>query len=551
MNKIRRHWLGRGSVMALVAAGLIGLGACVGGGGLDRAEEEALQAEADAAEEARLEAERRRLAAEAAQAEAERQRLAEQQARQAEQQARQQAEQERQAAEEERDALQDQAVQADARFALDGMRVALRREVGGTPLARILTTRTHTNPATSVAVTPRHGQTALITPNPSWGFSTAQRSSASGWTVTTHTNSGHVYDDALVVYDNRGGPVSVPLVQEFRGGTRFQDTDAANAGTEIMGGITSADALLIRSGAFPSTDGTDTTFAFNHDSMPEVDGPDDDGILTNDLDTYRVSGSFMNASGHFECTGAPCTVGRRGDRYTVIAGTWVFKTTDRANARIDDRSYAYFGWWRRDLRENETYSYLPFFDIAPDATTGGGATLQYSATSDTPAFNALTGSATYRGPAIGQYAMYQPLNGQSGTGAFTADAELQANFGNNMLSGTVTNFSNDPDWSLTLNLVSMADGNVAATARGNVDWTIAGTGTSDVQGRWDAEFYSESGTSGRTRAFGAFTAAFGRQHRRGLRRTGRRRGLRGSVARSLPVRAEPDQRAALRQPAHA
>ena len=510
MNKIRRHWLGRGSVMALVAAGLIGLGACVGGGGLDRAEEEALQAEADAAEEARRQAEAARVEAERQRLAAEAQRQAEQQARQQAEQARQQAEQERQAAEEARDALQDQAVQADARFALDGMRVALNRTDVTPALARILTTRTHTAPAVGVAVQPRHGQTALITPNPSWGFSTAQRSSASGWTVTTHTNSGHVYDDALVVYDNRGGPQSVSLVQEFRDGTRFQDTDAANAGTEIMGTITAADGLLIRSGAFPSTDGTDTTFAFNHDSMPEVDGPDDDTNPRNELDTYRVSGTFMNAQGHFECTGAPCTIGRRGDRYTVIAGTWVFKTTDRANARIDDRSYAYFGWWRRDLRENETYSYLPFFDIAPDATTGGGATLQYSATSDTAAFNALTGSASYRGPAIGQYAMYQPLNGQSGTGAFTADAELQANFGNNMLSGTVTNFSNDPDWSLTLNLVSMADGNVAATARGNVDWTIAGTGTSDVQGRWDAEFYSESDYVGQVPdgVVGTFTAAF-------------------------------------------
>lgn len=447
MNKIRRNWLGRGSVMALVAAGLIGLGACSGSDGLDRAEEEALQAEADAAEAARRQAEAAQAEAERRRQAAEAQRQAEQQARQQAEQARQQAEQARQQAEEERDALQDQAVQANARFALDGMRVALNRTDLTPALARILTTRTHTNPATGIAVTPRHGQTALITPNPSWGFSTAQRSSSDGWTVTTHTNSGHVYDDALVVYDNRGGPQSVSLVQEFRGGTRFQDTDAANAGTEIMGGITSADALLIRSGAFPSTDGTDTTFAFNHDSDHTADAADDgndqtttdgDGILTNDLDTYRVGGSFMNAQGHFECTGAPCTIGRRGDRYTVIAGTWVFKTTDRAIARIDDRSYAYFGWWQRDLRENETYSYLPFVGIAPDATTGGGATLQYSATSDTAAFNALTGSATYRGPAIGQWAMYQPLNGQSGTGAFTADAELTANFGNNLLSGTVT-----------------------------------------------------------------------------------------------------------------
>lgn len=510
MNKIRRIWLGRGSVLALVAAGLIGLGACTGSDGLTKTEEDALQQEVDAAKEAQRQAE-------LAQAEAERQRRAEEQRRQQEEQARQQAEQARQqaeaaqeAAEEERDELQDQITQIDARFALDGFRPALRR--GLTRIGEDHTATAGDDNAAGVAVTPRHGQTALIAPNPSWGFSTAQRSSASGWTVTRHTNSGHNYDDALVVYDNRGGPQSISLVQEFRGGTRFQDGDAANAGTEIMGGITSADALLIRSGAFPSTDGTDTTFAFNHDSDHTADGSDGDGILTNDLDTYRVGGSFMNAQGHFECTGAPCTIGRRGDRYTVIAGTWVFKTTDRAIARIDDRSYAYFGWWQRERRENGTYSYLPFFGVAPDAASGDNTTanLQYSATSDTAAFNALTGSASYRGPAIGQYAIYQPLNGQSAAGEFTADAELQANFGNNMLSGTVTNFSNDSNWSLTLNLVSMADGNVATTARGAVDWTIAGTGTSDVQGNWDAEFYSESDYVGQVPdgVVGTFTAAF-------------------------------------------
>ena len=48
MNKIRRSWLGRGSVTALVAAGLIGLGACSGSDdGLSQTEEEALQERLD------------------------------------------------------------------------------------------------------------------------------------------------------------------------------------------------------------------------------------------------------------------------------------------------------------------------------------------------------------------------------------------------------------------------------------------------------------------------------------------------------------------------
>ena len=512
MTDSKAPWLVRGGAIALMMAAGIALAACSGGNsGLNEDEEATLQerldtaeAEAAAAEEERRQAELEQARAEEREAAAERQRLAAEQRRQ-------EAEADREAAEEERDELQDQITQINARYALDGLRPAIRRNV-----MRI--GEAHAIPADSVVAEPRHGMTALITPDPSWGFSTAQRSSSSGWTVTRHTNSGHVHDDELVVYDNRGGQVSIPLVQEFRGGTRFQDSAPTTDGTEIMGGITTADdadaddADLIRSGAFPSTDGTDRTFAFNHDPDHTMAGGNDtngDRNYANDYDRYRISGYFMNAQGHFECTGASCTIGRRGDRYTVIAGTWVFKATDRAIARIDDRSYAYFGWWRRDLRENETYSYYPFFGIAPDATTGGNQPLQYSATSDANAFGNLTGSATYAGAAIGQYAIYQPLNGQSGTGAFTADAELTANFGNDMLSGTVTNFSNDPSWSLTLNLASMAGGDVEV-AGSWVNWTIDGQGTSDVRGTWDAEFYSESDYVGQVPdgVVGTFTAAF-------------------------------------------
>ena len=283
MTDSKAPWLARGSAIALMMAAGIALAACSGGeSGLNEDEEATLQLElelaearAAAAEEERRQAELEEARAEEREAAAERQRLA------AEQRARE-AEADREAAEEERDELQDQITQIDARYALDGLRPALRRTwILRQPLLERIG-RPHAAEPTGMMVEPRHGMTALITPTPSWGFSTAQRSSSSGWTVTTHTNSGHVHDDELVVYDNRGGQVSIPLVQEFRGsGTRFQDTAPTTDGTEIMGGITTADdADLIRSGAFPSTDGTDRTFAFNHDPDHTMAGgprPNNDG----------------------------------------------------------------------------------------------------------------------------------------------------------------------------------------------------------------------------------------------------------------------------------
>ncbi len=215
MTDSKAPWLARGSAIALMMAAGIALAACSGGeSGLNEDEEATLQLElelaearAAAAEEERRQAELEEARAEEREAAAERQRLA------AEQRARE-AEQDREAAEEERDELQDQITQIDARYALDGLRPALRRQdSANTDLARI--GRAHVDPAASVVAEPRHGMTALITPMPSWGFSTAQRSSSSGWTVTRHTHSGNVYDDELVVYDNMGGPVSIPLVQRI------------------------------------------------------------------------------------------------------------------------------------------------------------------------------------------------------------------------------------------------------------------------------------------------------------------------------------------------
>ena len=376
-------------------------------------EAEAKQAEAEAAqqdaEDAAAEADRLRRLAVAARA------VAEQQRRDSDT-ARDQAEQETEDAREEAENL---VQRADARNTLDGLRADVR--INGVDRVSGLT---HDGPAGTVMVTPRHGATASVTPSPSWGPSSSQRSSSSGWTVTTLSNQGFSHNDELVVYDNRRGLTSVPLTQEYDGAARFNDDDATKTGTTISGTIVAADGAIIKSGSFPP-DGQDKTFEYNYDNPDVVnavlvqdpdDDPSTDDTTYERYDTARVSGTFDGASGHFHCRSDACTIGRRGNSYVFPgASVWEFVTTDRATARIDDRSYAYFGWWRREQRSNETFSYLPFFDIAENAMTGGGQTLSYTATTGS-GFDLLTGSATYRGPAIGQYAIYQPLGGQSGTG---------------------------------------------------------------------------------------------------------------------------------------
>ena len=212
---------------------------------------------------------------------------------------------------------------------------------------------------------------------------------------------------------------------------RFSDAldDPDTMAVEIQATVanTPADGRLIRSGSFPTTDGDDRTFQKNFEN--------DDGNMGPDI--VRFSGTFAGASGYFHCTGQDdCTIGRRGDRYTLESGTWTFHTTDTARALIDDKSYMYFGWWKREQKSDETQSFQTFYDV----------TNAHSATEDNgDNFDLLTGSATYRGPAIGQYAIYQPLGAQSDSGSFTASAVLTADFSNDLLSGTVTGFSNDPN----------------------------------------------------------------------------------------------------------
>ena len=68
----------------------------------------------------------------------------------------------------------------------------------------------------------------------------------------------------------------------------------------------------------------------------------------------------------------------------------------------------------------------------------------------------LTGSATYQGIAVGQYAYYQPFGGGlSAGGDFNARATLTATFSDDLnvagtVRGTIDQFDDYPDWTLTL-----------------------------------------------------------------------------------------------------
>ena len=139
----------------------------------------------------------------------------------------------------------------------------------------------------------------------------------------------------------------------------------------------------------------------------------------------------------------------------------------------------WFGWWAEQT--------VAHADPAPP-TNIWAFRAKHGGTHAVTDLSAATGSATYRGPAAGRYAVYEPDTGESGIGSFTASATLQADFTANTVSGTITGFSNDPSWSLALKRGAITGGAVARAEADDVTWTI--DGVPDDSGEWEAQFYN-------------------------------------------------------------
>ena len=512
------------SIGLLFGVALIALGAC--GGGSDnesqlRMDLEAAQEAAEEAEEARkkaeeeaAEAERKRLAEEAAreeaEAEAERQRLAAVAAAEAEAE----AERLRQEAEAERQRLADEAEAAQRVIDTERARVAISgaRTLGTAP----------------VVGTIRHGAPAPVT-DPVGPFTTTTGSSG-GWSTTTHTATREATRHTIEIYDN----VEAPTRSAFRT-SALNTEDVGPTGTttvvdgtgdvigwvEIMNASGGDDnhSRIAAAGSFPREIGNPKPFSLVDRGLTQSDysglGLAADGSATDsDLDTagitrqqynqyradrgfrdtddfpqryaYTTSGQLQGASGTYRCNGASdaatCTVQNRGGSFE-FGGDWDFiPSSGTVQIVVPDGQYMWFGWWAQQTVEHQDPAH-PTNIWAFQANHGG--------TNAVTDLSAATGSATYKGPAAGHYAIYEPDTGDSSIGSFTASATLQADFDaspSNTVSGTITGFSNDSGWSLALKPGIVTGGTVARAEADDVTWTI--DGVPDDSGEWEAGFYS-------------------------------------------------------------
>ena len=142
----------------------------------------------------------------------------------------------------------------------------------------------------------------------------------------------------------------------------------------------------------------------------------------------EVVGNYDDAPGTYVCTPATdndCTSSIRSGGGIALAGGggWKFVPDEGATVADPDTQYSYFGWWLRATGGR-------FFVGVFDGGEGGDA-------QDFVDLPQLQGTATYSGPAAGKFVI-DPQIGRALAGEFTADAELEVDFGDDSALGTVT-----------------------------------------------------------------------------------------------------------------
>ena len=234
---------------------------------------------------------------------------------------------------------------------------------------------------------------------------------------------------------------------------------------------------------------------------------------TNNICAAQVAASGFTLGGTATATGNAFTAGANG-------GVWVFEPTN-PNAMVmssPDSDYASYGWWIHKSADGMTYTASAFADDKGAVGAASGIT-------------ALQGTATYMGGAAGKYALYSSTGGTNDAGHFTAKATLEADFVDDMITGTINEFMGadgmSRDWSVELKKSAIGDTGVIGdtTDDGTADasmktvWTIDETAAS-AAGQWSGAlknngtdlvpkvvtgtFNSEYSTAGRmVGAFGA------------------------------------------------
>lgn len=215
----------------------------------------------------------------------------------------------------------------------------------------------------------------------------------------------------------------------------------------------------------------------------------------------EVSGTYNGDPGVFVCTGGPCTIFLTspddvGDPELIVTGTFNFDPDqDEKTVAVVDTDWLAVGVW---LVAPDNFDANHEFGAFAD---GGDPFTQEN-------IAALEGAATYNGQAVGLYAQ------EGEVGRFTADASLEANFGDaaslGTVSGAISAFrkegaAENESWSVSLESTAIGDAH-----SGFFQGDVSGAGGGGaLEGGYGGQFYGngEAATDQPGSVAGTFNAA--------------------------------------------
>ena len=388
-----------------------------------------------------------------------------------------------------------------------------------------------------------YNENASVTTTPAVTFSGKTGRAARPWYVTSFSNRTTTHVNRLQAYSDVENLPDVP----FKDSTYNSENSVVNPQGEVVGHVEIAAGLRqdAASSSFPRRTGSEESFdvfsrgmtstEFSSErSTIEADQTEDGNFDADDRNTqgfrdalktagitrsqynqyvngmrwrdtdrhpYRYSaersGTLGGANGTFRCGGTTaattCEVDYRGGTSYNFAGDGMWEFFPRsATVGVDvvDGIYMYFGYWsRQNLNPAQGETAWSFRAFHGGSTVGGDSSRDNNV-------DDVNGTATYSGPAIGYYAVYQPLGTQSGHGEFSATATLTADFDSDAetLEGRIDQFDGHSDWSLTLKRGTITSGAASVTTDG-VIWSI--NNIPHEGGEWEAAFYSNLASDNR------------------------------------------------------
>ena len=248
--------------------------------------------------------------------------------------------------------------------------------------------------------------------------------------------------------------------------------------------------------AMIATDGITAVGAGTFTVKAAVEDIDDTDDVDNTVAAFETDATFNGAPGTLKCAGTdPCTVTLDAEgEITAIGADWEFTPADGATVDVDDIDYLHYGFWLKKTTDKDGA------DTYDEVETFAGSRIAESGSVD-----AVTGSATYEGGAVGVYVRetYNSADGSIDTatsGHFTADATLEATFGQVLaealepLSGTIA-----PN---LLNTLTGTIDNFALSGDEYNEWSV------NLQGDITADMATASGTANGGGDPGTFNATF-------------------------------------------